>query len=834
MLRLLNTEAWTLTGFLPTSFAYNLGRGRENNFYSAPLVPEFPVNVPGSIHSALLKQGYIDDPFFETNNLKCEWIEHKEWLYRCNFTVQKAEFKKKHLLVFEGVNNQADYYLNDEFLGTHYNVNTRACFDVTGKLRENNVLCVLIHPVEQEQPQMGRTSQTKHQTERFAFGWDFSTRMIGVGIFKDVKLYSFEKSLLEDVYLRTSVKNGCGILKISGKCKEGMTLSVNLQGFGTAITKEYIVGGRFTRTICVPAVALWYPLNYGEQNLYDLSLTLKNGSLTEDEQSYQIGFKTVEYIREPNSHENSLPYTVQINGKKIWLAGVNVINLSHLLGSVTEEDYEFYIKSCRDMNINMIRLWGGAVLERDIIYRLADQFGILVFQDFQQSSSGSDSYPSADKDYVKELMNSCRETIKNTRNHTSVIIYCGGNELRNADYTIIDPNFPQLVRIRKEVKKLSPHVIFHYTTPSGINFNLQTDEESLREHKNENIHGHYAYLGIDEHYRYYNLGDQNFQCEFGCNGCCDEQTLTEIMSPAVIQEYKEPLTLNWLNRNSGWYNCYPRDTVLFGQENMDHIERYCAASQFIQAEGVRYIIERNRDRAFECSGCAIWQLNEPWPNSNCTTLIDYYKRRKTVFRFVKEAYAPVNANLKYSSLIYKKGTKLDFEIYLSSLADDFTGEICWEIFGLKGAFLKETRNVTAKCGKATLVSKLEQRIDDKFGNVFGVRLTVKRGEKTECENIYLFSTGSEPPFADLFSERISVRARAEKRGGKYVVHVENDGDNVAFFMELYAEGEARPEISEHYFTLFPHETKSIEVDAIPEAGLCLKDFSRSVALKGIR
>ena len=826
MLRILNSEEWTLSGFLPETYKYNMDRGTVNNFRCVPLVFPLKASVPGSVHLDLWHNGVIENPFFGTNNLKCEWVEHKEWVYRTVFRAQGKELTANSILVFEGVNNQSEFYLNGEFLGSHYNVNTAASFDVTGKLRDENELVVVIKSVEQEEQQMGSTSHTRHQTQRFAFGWDFSTRMVGVGIVKDVKLYTYTKSLLRDVYIRPCVCGKDGVLTISGKCEEGMTLEAEVFDGTVHIKSTYAVGKSFRKNLRISDVKLWYPFHYGEQHLYRVVLTLKNGDETEDVREYEAGFRTAEYVRESNSHENSLAYTVKINGKKVWLCGVNMINLSQLVGGVTDKDYEFYLRACRDMNINMVRIWGGNILERDILYQLADRLGILIFQDFHQSSSGEDSYPSEDKNLVSELMKSCRETILKTRNHASVIIYCGGNELRNRDYSIIDANHPLLVRMRKEVERLSPHVYFHYTTPSGINFNFSPDEASLREHRNENIHGHYAYLGIREHYAYYNQGDYNFQCEFGCNGCCDEDSLADMMTPDEIAEYKKPLTLSWLNRNSGWYNCYPRDKVLFGEDNMADVGRYSAASQLIQAEGVRYIIERNRDRAFECSGCAIWQLNEPWANSNCTTLIDYFKRTKLVCKFVRDAYAPLNVNMKYSSLFCRKGEPLGFEIYLSSLIDAFEGEVSWELFNLDGVFAQEKVSVRAEAGKAVFVKGLDQVADDSFGKVFGVRLRAVGKDGSTAENIYLFSTQKETPFAELFEKKSSLLAELSSDGR--TLELENTGRHPVLFVKIYGGGKEREEVSDNFISLMPGEKRSVRIARIPSEGLFVKDFTRSV------
>ena len=69
-----------------------------------------------------------------------------------------------------------------------------------------------------------------------------------------------------------------------------------------------------------------------------------------------------------------------INGQKIFIKGGNWIS-SDLLLRLSPERYEAEVKMHAQMNMNMIRVWGGSITERPEFYDACDKYGILVWQD---------------------------------------------------------------------------------------------------------------------------------------------------------------------------------------------------------------------------------------------------------------------------------------------------------------------------------------------------------------------------------------------------------------------------------------------------------------------
>ena len=119
----------------------------------------------------------IDDPFFELNSVKCEWVENRWWMYKTSFNIDNGVQNKKLTLVFKGVDYKAHFYLNNEKLGEHEGMYEHVSFDITEKVKFEfeNELTVLFENVPKEMGQIGHTSMTSTQKSRFNYKWDFST-----------------------------------------------------------------------------------------------------------------------------------------------------------------------------------------------------------------------------------------------------------------------------------------------------------------------------------------------------------------------------------------------------------------------------------------------------------------------------------------------------------------------------------------------------------------------------------------------------------------------------------------------------------------------------------
>ncbi len=81
------------------------------------------------------------------------------------------------------------------------------------------------------------------------------------------------------------------------------------------------------------------------------------------------------------------------------------------------------------MGVNAIRIWGGGFPEKDWLYDICDDLGILIWQDFPLSSSGLDNYPPDGAKEIYEITEIARHYVTRLEHHPSLMLWCGGNEL---------------------------------------------------------------------------------------------------------------------------------------------------------------------------------------------------------------------------------------------------------------------------------------------------------------------------------------------------------------------------------------------------------------------
>lgn len=84
-------------------------------FKQARLDNWYPATVPGVVHTDLVKNKLIKDPFFELNERTMQWIDKEDWIYETNFDVSSEIFEKNNISIFfKGLDTYADVYLNEE------------------------------------------------------------------------------------------------------------------------------------------------------------------------------------------------------------------------------------------------------------------------------------------------------------------------------------------------------------------------------------------------------------------------------------------------------------------------------------------------------------------------------------------------------------------------------------------------------------------------------------------------------------------------------------------------------------------------------------------------
>lgn len=123
-----------------------------------------------------------------------------------------------------------------------------------------------------------------------------------------------------------------------------------------------------------------------------------------------------------NAPGNSFAFSV--NGKLIFAKGSNWIPAHVLPEKVTDGEIQDLLFSAKEANMNMLRVWGGGIYESDRFYQLADQFGIMIWQDFMFACS---MYP-ADDSTLESVIEEVTSQVRRLQSHPSIVIWAGNNE----------------------------------------------------------------------------------------------------------------------------------------------------------------------------------------------------------------------------------------------------------------------------------------------------------------------------------------------------------------------------------------------------------------------
>lgn len=648
---------WKLSCFYPYVPYYSMSI--EANIEQKCIFAPIPADVPGSVHKALIKAGLLENPYYEMNSLKAEWIENKWWLYEMVFEINEIE---NRVLVFEGIDYKAKIFLNGKVCGESENMFVPLRIPVESFLKKGeNELRVVLEGAPEEMAQLGISEKTHTQKSRFGYKWDFCTRIVHLGITGNVYIEKSKPVELERFFFNGKASGDFSIKFLCcarEKSAEKLRVKIFDENKNVVFEKTENVsvenGKSFFINGCVNSVRPWYPNGMGEQRLYTLNVSIGESEPFVIER--KVGFKDLTVEKNENGDWSSYGYLFNVNGKKVYIKGVNVTPLDMLYGDIKDERYEKLFKILADGNINLIRIWGGGLIESETLYSLADKYGIMIWQEFIQSGAGISSRPSVEPEYLEKLAATAKQaTLK--ANHVSLVAFSGGNELSDENGPI-DFSNKNVALLKSIVNAECPWVFMYPTSASGGKEFLSLD--TLGKHCD--VHGPWKYYG-GYHYQLFNASDSMLHSEFGCDGMTNREIFDEYIAPENVKVTNTFENYTWRHHGE-WWDTYERDTEIFGVP--DTIDEQIAISQFMQAEGLRYAVEANRRRAYQNSGSIIWQANEPFPGISGTNLIDYNMKPKFVWRKVKQAFNKVNPSLRYDKFVYNVGDELNVDMFVTA------------------------------------------------------------------------------------------------------------------------------------------------------------------------
>ena len=419
----------------------------------------YPATVPGTVHTDLIANEIIEDPFFRLNERAVQWVDKEDWMYETTFTPDSAEIAATNQeLVFHGLDTYADVYLNGKALLNANNMHRTWRVDVKGLLQpgENRLEVYFHSPIKIDLPKCDQydygfnTGPDQSQNggifdklvsifarkAGYHYGWDWGPRLVTSGIWRPIVLETWNDARIDDIQIvQDKVTEKRADITVNAEISADYDTPDALLTFtadGKAIASRKVALKKGDNKVDFKVVMknprLWWPNGLGEPNLYDFKTVLSVGGKKVDADRKRIGVRSIVLHNDPDKYGHNLYF--EVNGKPTFMKGVDMVPLDNFLPRITREKYEKHVLDAKNVNMNMIRVWGGGVYEDDIFYDLCDENGILVWQDFMFACS---TYP-ADDAFIDNIRHEAVDNVKRLRNHACIALWCGNNECQDVFY----------------------------------------------------------------------------------------------------------------------------------------------------------------------------------------------------------------------------------------------------------------------------------------------------------------------------------------------------------------------------------------------------------------
>jgi beta-mannosidase len=637
-----------------------------------------PASTPGVVQTDLLANHAIPDPYVGRNEAQLQWIGLAGWQYRKTLTVDPATLQRDHVeLVFDGLDTFASVFVNGQKLVAADNMFRAWRLPLKGVLHagDNTIEVDFASPIAKLQPWLlkqpyvlpgaydsmfgdepaGVQTSTYLRKAPYNYGWDWGPRYVTEGIWRPVRLEAWDNIRLADFHVSQDKITGdtaalTAQFDIKVDHRERLTLKVQAvgpDGETPAPVSESVEVTPGDNKLSVPlSIAkpkLWWPVGYGAPNLYHISASVTDASGAVVRAEKRIGLRTVELRREPDAWGKSFEFVV--NGVPIFAKGANLIPFDSFPPRATDTQMRRELTSAKAANMNMLRVWGGGYYGTDSFYDMADEMGLMLWQEFMFGGA----VPPYDVAFRENTRQEATEQVVRLRDHPSIVIWCGNNEVqtgwenwgdRVAFKAKLAPDERERIVIgmttifgqvlRGAVEQYSPQTPYIAGSPS-------TDLDGPADQDKDGDRHYWAVWGGSPVESY--LGETpRFQSEYGLQSFPEMRTIRSFAEPGDLsvnspvirahQKYdkgngNERLLL-YIRRNYG----EPKD-----------FERFVYLSQVMQADGIELAATHLRSSRPQTMGSLYWQLNDVWPGASWSS-IDYFGRWKALQFHARRFYAP--------------------------------------------------------------------------------------------------------------------------------------------------------------------------------------------------
>ena len=774
---------------------------------------EFPATVPGTIHTDLLNNKIIDDPFYSDNELRMDWIPECDWLYQSKFDF-KGNLKNNVDIVFEGLDTISEIYLNNIRLGGTDNMFVKYRYNVKNilKVKGNELKVLLKSPTRfaaDEEKKYGKLPVALNSTRvyirkaQYSFGWDWGPTFPTSGIWRNVYLEEWSDAKIDSLTFNTIsiYKKAAEVevnIKVNSSGKKDLSIELSLSNGGSFYERKIPLTSSLKNKISfkIKEPKLWWPNGEGEQNLYLLNVKLVKENVVLDEIKKSVGIRSIELVLKD---KDKTTFKFKVNNKDIYIKGVNWIPDDSFLPRVNKKKYSELLLLARQANMNIVRVWGGGVYEDDEFYNTCDELGLLVWQDFMFACG---SYSENDN-FIANVGEEVTQNILRIQHHPCLALWCGNNEnewiwhqeqktsyKKMPGYNIYHKIIPDIL------KEIDPSRPYWPSSPFG-------NDEDPNSFNSGNTHQWNIWSRWIDYAEVVN--DKSlFVTEFGFQSPANKNTFEKCL-PVKNRNISNQIFEHHNKQIEG-----PERIIKFLSGHLpikSEWDDYLYLAQLNQAFALKTCLEYWRTNG-RTNGSIIWQINDCWPVTSWS-MIDSDTTPKLSYYFVKNTFAPFllyfKADRSNIKIILLNQNKVNIKVRLRlTVISTVSGEIVKDIFYKVNTTDKEHFEI-----KSILREKLSQE-----GNWIITTVLYDESNRIIARNYYLIK-----PWKHVILKKSELKFKILKR---------KDGTNLllksnypVFFVDLYHK---HITFSDRGFFILPGEEIEIKSDAKKTNQLKIKDF----------
>ncbi len=617
--------------------------------------------VPGLAAQDLLAAGRIPDPFWGDQVTRARWIEERDFVYLLELSLDESQATRPARLVFESLDTFADVYLNGEHVASHENQQRRLYVDVSGKLRPgSNRLAVSFEAsmpatIRRAGPPLPYWNEPWERLyvrkSQMSYGWDWAARTPTVGPAGPVSLELSRGCFAADPFVTARPQaDGSALFRAELSLSATTRLCANAELLidGVVVASDAVglepgESGHVTLAHRLADARLWFPRELGEPHLYRVGLRLASADGLVHEVERRVGVRDVELVKRDERSPNGRCFYFSVNGQKLWAKGDNWLPLDFLHTRVTREQYRNYLQLLMAGGVNLLRVWGGGIVEQAAFYDLCDELGLLVWQDFQFACG---IYPESPA-LLAEVKREAEDLVSRLRSRTCLALWCGNNENEALAMSAApDKRFhPIYYQVLPEVcSRLDPDRPYWPGSPASESRELHPDSDQEGDRHNWDV-----WFGWKSTEHITDVA--RFNSEFGAQALPQRESIESFMRPeeawspgAVSRGDGQSPGLLWARHGAQLEKLFARAAPFGHPKGLDAA---IATTQAFQADTVgRYIRHYRRNLRFT-GGVILWNYTATWP-SICWALVDFYRRPKQAYYECKRCFRPCSVGIEPS------------------------------------------------------------------------------------------------------------------------------------------------------------------------------------------